>query len=373
MSIEARIRMSRGEFSLDVDLRLPGQGITALFGRSGSGKTTLLRCLAGLERVPGMELTVDGEVWQDSHRCVPVHQRSLGFVFQEASLFPHLTVQRNLLYGHKRVAAGGRRVAFDETVQLLGLESLLRRYPEQLSGGQRQRVAIGRALLTSPRLLLMDEPMASLDQASKAEIIPYLERLHSTLSIPIIYVTHSIEEVSRLADSMVLLEQGRALAQGSLQDLLTRPDLPLAHSANAAAVLDAVVIDRSDDQMSELQLSGGLTLLSSGEGVAPGERVRARILARDVAIALEPPRFSSVSNCLPATLCGISDDPHPGHVLLSLDLAGQRLLSRITRRSLERLKLQQGQQVQALVKAVTLVGWSGSVNPRSPAPTPADQ
>lgn len=354
MSITASINLQRGSFQLEVKLELPAKGITALFGRSGSGKTTILRCIAGLERVNSMSLSVNGDVWQDEQLFLPVHQRALGYVFQEASLFPHLNVERNLMFGYNRVAKAQRQICFTETVELLGLSSLLKRYPEQLSGGQRQRVAIARALLTSPRLLLMDEPMASLDQSSKAEILPYIERLHASLGIPIIYVSHAIDEVSRLADYMVLLEQGRVLAQGPLQELLTRTDLPLAHSANAAAVIKARVQAHSDDYISELQLADGQCLAISQQNIALGTEVRARVLARDVAIALVPPQQFSVNNCLAVTLLEISDDPNPSHVLLKLALSDQVLLSRISRRSLQRLALQPGQLLYALVKAVSL-------------------
>lgn len=354
MSINASIKLQRGNFTLDVKLELPAQGITALFGRSGSGKTTILRCIAGLERASAMHLSVNGEVWQDKQLFLPVHQRPLGYVFQEASLFPHLNVERNLRFGYSRVANAQRQIGFNETIELLGLQTMLTRYPEQLSGGQRQRVAIARALLTSPRLLLMDEPMASLDQTSKAEILPYLERLHANLGIPIIYVSHAIEEVSRLADHLVLLEQGQVLAAGPLQDVLTRTDLPLAHSANAAAVIKAKVLSHADDFISELQLADGQSVFVSQQNIALGSEVRARVLARDVAIALEIPQQFSVNNCLVATVLEISDDPNPGHVLLKLQLSGQVLLSRISRRSLQRMGLKLGQQVYALVKAVSL-------------------
>ena len=283
-----------------------------------------------------------------------MHQRPLGYVFQEASLFPHLNVEKNLAYGYRRAGQHRRTVSYAETLDWLGLQPLLTRYPDQLSGGQRQRVALARALLTSPRLLLLDEPLAALDEASKAEILPYLERLQAHLAIPVIYVSHSIAEVARLADYMVLLEQGRLLAQGPLQQMLTRTDLPLAHSANAAAVLQGRVYASEDAAMSTLRIAGDLSLLVSRAQHQPGSPARARILARDVAIALEPPRLSSVNNCLPALIRQISDDPHPGHVLLSLEVHGQPLLSRITRLSCQRLALQQGQAVYALIKAITL-------------------
>ncbi|EHQ52623.1 molybdate ABC transporter ATPase [Ectothiorhodospira sp. PHS-1] len=354
MSIEARFFLDRGDFTLDVDLDIPGQGVTALFGRSGSGKTTILRCLAGLERIREGRLRFNGATWQEGRRWLPVHKRPLGYVFQEASLFPHLKVRDNLLYGFRRLIPDRRRLVLDDVSALLGLADLLDRYPDALSGGQRQRVAIGRALLTSPQLLLMDEPMASLDVTSKGEILPYLERLHDELSIPVVYVSHSIEEVARLADHMILLERGRALAQGSIQDLLTRTDLPLAHSEQASAVIEGTVaVHHAPDHLTELAFAGGSLLISHQER-AVGTPLRARILARDVSVALTRPDASSVLNALQVRISDISDDPQPGHVILTLDAGGQTLLARISLRSCRQLALGKGQTVWAMVKGVAV-------------------
>lgn len=354
MSIEARFFLDRGDFTLDVDLDIPGRGVTALFGRSGSGKTTILRCLAGLERIREGQLRFNGETWQEGRRWLPVHKRPLGYVFQEASLFPHLKVRDNLLYGFKRLIPDRRRLALDEVSALLGLADLLDRYPDALSGGQRQRVAIGRALLTSPQLLLMDEPMASLDVTSKGEILPYLERLRDELSIPVVYVSHAIEEVARLADHMVLLEAGRTLAQGPLQTLLTRTDLPLAHSEQASAVIEGTVaVHHAPDHLTELAFAGGSLLISHQER-AVGTPLRARILARDVSVALTRPDASSVLNALQVRISDISDDPQPGHVILTLDAGGQTLLARISLRSCRQLALAKGQTVWAMVKGVAV-------------------
>ncbi|MCG5498335.1 molybdenum ABC transporter ATP-binding protein [Ectothiorhodospira variabilis] len=354
MSIHARFFLDRGDFTLDVDLEIPGRGVTALFGRSGSGKTTVLRCLAGLERIREARLTFNGETWQDDTQWLPVHKRPLGYVFQEASLFPHLRVRDNLLYGFKRLAPEQRRLELDEVANLLGLADLLARYPDELSGGQRQRVSIGRALLTSPRLLLMDEPMASLDVTSKGEILPYLERLRDELSIPVVYVSHSIEEVARLADHMVLMENGRALAQGPLQTLLTRTDLPLAHSEQASAVIQGTVAaHHADDHLTELAFSGGRLLVSQQDRPI-GAPLRVRILARDVSVALDRPDSSSVLNPIPVRIAQISDDPHPGHVILNLVVGDYQLLARISARSRRQLDLSPGQSVWAMVKGVAV-------------------
>ncbi len=356
MSIEARFYLDRGAFTLDVDLTIPAQGVTALFGRSGSGKTTILRCLAGLERIAKARLTFNGEVWQNEQFFLPVHKRPLGYVFQEASLFPHLEVKRNLLYGYQRIAKEHRRIQLDEVVSLLGLSELLTRYPEALSGGQRQRVAIARALLTSPQLLLMDEPMASLDASSKGDILPYLERLHDELSIPVVYVSHSIEEVARLADQMILLEQGKVLAQGTLQDLLSRTDLPLAHSEHASAVLEGHIgAHHEADHLSEVVFNGG-RLWVTEQARAIGAPVRVRILARDVSIALTPPQASSLLNGLEVRLLEISADPHPAHIILRLQVGEQILLARITQRSCKHLNLAPGQTLWAMIKGIAVSG-----------------
>lgn len=354
MTLEASFHIPRPGFTLDANFTIPPRGVSALFGHSGSGKTTILRCVAGLERVPRGRLVVNGQCWQEQASFLPPHRRPVGYVFQESSLFPHLNVQANLRYGQRRVPAAARRVDFDSTVGLFGLGDLLARYPDQLSGGQRQRVAMARALLTSPELLLMDEPMASLDEASKADILPYLEQLHTGLDIPVLYVSHQIGEVARLADYMVLLAQGRVLAEGDLQDLLTRTDLPLAHSEQASSFVDATVLRHdSHHHLTELSSNAG-ALWVSRVNKPVGRPQRVQILARDVAIALSPPLDSSVNNCLAVTIAGISDDPNPGHALLQLDAGGERLLSRITRRSCERLALAPGAQVYALIKGVSL-------------------
>ena len=244
-SIQARFKLDWPGFSLDVDLSLPGRGVTALFGPSGCGKTTLLRSIAGLERPPNGLLSVNGELWQDDGIWVPTHRRPLAYVFQESSLFPHLSVMGNLQYGRQRAS---RAVSFDlsQVIALLGIEALLSRKPDALSGGERQRVAIARALAVNPRLLLMDEPLAALDMQRKQEILPYLERMQQTLDIPIIYVTHAPDEVARLAHHIVMLEHGKVAASGSLYDTLSRVDLPLRLGDDRGVIVDARVgeIDR---------------------------------------------------------------------------------------------------------------------------------
>jgi len=351
-TIAARFRSTLGSFELDAEFSVPAHGISALFGPSASGKTTLLRLIAGLARAPG-SLTVAGEVWQDERRFVPTHRRALGYVFQEASLFPHLDVRGNLQYGWKRVPAAERRIAFDDVIDWLGLGALLAQSPQQLSGGQRQRVAIGRALLASPRLLLMDDPLSALDTTSRAEILPYLEQLHRQLELPIIYVSHALDEVARLADTLLLIEAGKIVHQGPLADGLTRLDLPLAHRDTAATVIDTTVV--SHDPAFQLTHVARQRVAFELPGLhgAPGVPLRVRVAARDVSLALVAPQQTGILNLLPARVIELADDT-PGQVLVRLALDDMVLLARITRKSARLLDLQPGTQVVAQVKSVAV-------------------
>jgi len=354
--IHARFDLAYPGFALHADIQLPARGITALFGPSGSGKTTLLRCIAGLERTAGGLLRIHDEVWQDGAKFLPVHRRRLGYVFQEASLFPHLSVRRNLEYGWQRIPAAERKVQLEQVVEWLGLSKLIARNdPSTLSGGERQRVAVGRALLTSPSLLLMDEPLSALDATSKQEILPYLECLHSELETPVIYVSHVLDEVARLADHLVLLEQGRVIANGALNNTLSRLDLPTAHLDNAGAVIAAkVAVHDEEYHLTRLDFSGGSLWVSKVEHAA-GAPVRARVLARDVSIAMTAPKDSSISNILAARVAEIQDEG-PDKVSVRLTIGDEHvLLSRITRRSRDQLGLAVGMEVFAQVKSVALI------------------
>ncbi len=366
MSIICRFELQRDRFTLNVDLELPPTGLTVLFGRSGSGKTSLLRCIAGLEKADKGYLSFKDQIWQEAGSSLPVYQRPLGYVFQEASLFPHLTVKQNLEFGLKRVNAAKRSIPFDEVVELLGLEVFLARYPQALSGGQRQRVALGCALLTSPELLLMDEPMASLDSTSKEDIMPYLERLKERLKLPIIYVTHSFDEVTRLADHLVLLDQGRVTAEGSLQGILTRPDLPFVSVERASSVMMAEVNHWDvGDGLAQLSLEGQTLLIGRGqmqpatpeaEDLQEADRVRVRIMARDVILALGESDQLSLLNRLKVTVLDLNDDPHPSHILVRLALGQQVMLARVSRRSVSRMGLAPGLELLALIKGAALGG-----------------
>ncbi len=356
MSIQARFELSYPGFKLDVALDLPGQGVTALFGPSGCGKTTLLRCMAGLTRASQGELVVNGDTWQSKTVFMPTHQRSVGYVFQQANLFGHLSAGQNLRYGQSRVPDSERRVAMDRIVKLLGIGHLLERMPQGLSGGECQRVAIARALLTSPRLLLMDEPLAALDLARKNEFLPYLERLHDELDIPVIYVTHAPDEVARLADHIVAMEAGRITADGPLKEALANVDLPIHLGEDAGVVLDAVVAEHDQKwHLARVEFPGGsLWVRDSGHSI--GHHVRVRILARDVSIALEKVGGISIQNCLPATVDQLADDAHPALTLMRLTVGSSALLARLTRRSAAGLGLAPGKSVWVQIKAVALIG-----------------
>ena len=356
MNLDARFQHAYPGFTLDVDLSLPGRGVTALFGPSGCGKTTLLRCMAGLTVAGRGRLVVNGETWQDEATFMPVHQRPLGYVFQEANLFAHLSVRRNLQYGQSRVPPTQRRVEWDRAIDLLGIAPLLERAPAGLSGGERQRVAIARALLTSPRLLLMDEPLAALDVTRKNEFMPYLERLHAELDIPVIYVSHAPDEVARLADHLVVMDAGRAVAAGALTDTLARLDLPIRLGEDAGVVLEAVVVERDQAwHLARVEFPGGSLWVRDG-GQPMGQRVRVRILARDVSIALEKVSGTSILNCLRASVDQLADDAHPALMLLRLNMGPSPLLARLTRRSAVGLGLTPGKSVWVQIKAVALIG-----------------
>ena len=353
--ISLRLAGSLGAFALDVAFECPMRGITAIFGPSGCGKTTLLRCVAGLQRMAG-SVRIGTQAWQDDAQGVFTrpHQRAIGYVFQEPSLFPHRSVRGNLEYGLQRIRPADRRVTFAEVVELLGVSELLQRRPDNLSGGQRQRVAIARALLTSPRLLLMDEPLAALDRQSKYEIFPYLERLHDELAMPVFYVSHAPDEVARFADHLVLLENGRIRASGSLRDLRTRLDLAVDLGTDADAVIEARVAEHDElYHLSYLDFPAGRFSVARSD-LPIGHTTRLRVLARDVSITLQSQTGTSILNIFPAVVAELAEES-AAQILVRLDLAGTPMLARVTRKSAEALSLQPGQRVYAQVKAVALL------------------
>jgi len=354
--INGRFCLQQGNFTLNVDFHTVGRGVTAVFGPSGSGKTTLLRCIAGLERAQPGFLEINGCCWQDeSHNFfLPTHQRQVGYVFQEASLFTHLSVRKNLEYGWRRIKPKQRKVAFTEAVELLGIASLLTRNPKRLSGGERQRVAIARALLTSPKLLLMDEPLAALDENSKAEILPYLEKLHQELSIPVLYISHTIQEVMRLADNILIIEKGQLIGSGALLDVLTRLDLPLTRAYEAGVVIETKVSEHDEEfHLTYVDFSGGRLSLRR-EDLPLGVMVRVVLNARDVSLALENEVNSSILNIFKAIILEIAEES-PGQLLVKLDVKGALLLARITKKSGVLLNLRIGMVVYARVKSVALL------------------
>ena len=369
MTLVVNAWQALGEFVLDAGFTSDG-GVTALFGPSGSGKTTILRCMAGLQRLSG-KLTVGSETWQDdaAGTFAKPHERPIGYVFQEASLFPHLSVRGNLLYGARRSgrSAKGQGIEFGGIVDLLGIGHLLDRSPAALSGGERQRVAVGRALLSQPRLLLMDEPLAALDRPTKDEILPYFEALHESLAIPIVYVSHDAAEVERLADTLVLLDKGRVLAAGPLSHLESDPDLPLLRMSEAAVTLEGRIAAIDDAYALTSLLVPGGTLIVPGRAGAVGQRRRLRIRASDVSFAKTRPLDSTILNCLPARILSVTpqnDGDAQVNVVVGLgeDGAGARLVGRITRKSREALGLIPGAAVFAQIKSVALVASAASAN-----------
>lgn len=356
-TIDLNLRLERADFALATDLQLPARGITVLFGPSGSGKTTVLRCVAGLEAAQG-KVVINGEVWQDSEKKVfrPTWQRDLGYVFQEASLFAHLNVKSNLNYGIKRIRKPDATRALSEAIELLGIGQLLDRDPASLSGGERQRVAIARALAMQPRLLLLDEPLASLDTVRRQEILPWLERLHTELSIPVLYVTHAMNELTRLADHVVLLDRGRVQLNGAIENVLADPRFAASVGGEAGAILHGTICGHD----AEFGLSGidlqGTRLWVKRHDVAVGSPVRLHVHATDVSLALHEPADSSIQNRLFGEITGVYDDAHPWSQIVVLRHGQQQLLCRVTRKACHELGLRVGMSVWALMKSVALTG-----------------
>ncbi|MGE0845214.1 MAG: molybdenum ABC transporter ATP-binding protein [Flavobacteriaceae bacterium] len=352
--IRARFAGSIGAFTLDMAFEAPMRGVTAIYGPSGCGKTTLLRCMAGLRRLSG-SLRIGPQTWQDDDGGVFVrpHRREVGYVFQEPSLFPHLSVGRNLTYGARRSRAGGQGLDFDEIVGLLGIGHLLERGPHTLSGGERQRVAVGRALLSKPRILLMDEPLAALDRGLKEEILPYFEALHETLAIPVIYVSHDIAEVGRLADRMIVVDAGRKVAEGALTEVLERVDLhPSTGRFEAGVVLTARVVSHDRDlQMTRLDHHGQAIVMPMAE-LPAGSEVRLRIRARDVVLATERPRGISIRNVLSGTVREVAEEAETAFAETLVDIGGAGVRARVTRAAVADLGLRPGMPVHVLIKSV---------------------
>ena len=361
--IYLQINIARSAFELKLELQLPGQGITAIFGPSGSGKTTLLRAVAGLEKNPQGRIQIAANIWQDTKQGIhlPTWQRPLGYVFQESSLLPHLSVAENLNFGLKRALKSANSAqteankALQASIELLGIGSLLKRMPDEWSGGERQRVAIARAIAMQPQLLLMDEPLASLDAARRQEIFPWLARLRDELKMPMLYVTHSAEEVTRLADHLVVLDQGHVKAQGSVSAVLTQVVNPVVVGEDAGALI-AGCIGAVDAQwhLSRVDFDGGCIWMRDA-GLPVGKAVRIRILARDVSLATAEPQNTSIQNQLRGSIQSITPDAHPSQVMVVIKCGADEVLARVTKRAVDELCLQVGQSVWTQVKSVALV------------------
>ena len=357
-SVAMHYVLQHGAFTLDVDVEIPLHGITGVYGRSGAGKTSLLRCIAGLEQPESGRLVVAGDSWQDGRTVRAVHERAIGYVFQEPRLFGHLDVRGNIEYGWRR-RKHAASTDIDSVVELLGLEHLLARKPADLSGGEAQRVAIARALLRAPRFVLMDEPLASLDRARKDEILPFLERLHNESSIPVIYVSHNIDEICRLCDHLLVIDGGRIVANGELQDVLMQTELPVLAGEEAGSVIEGTVAGYdADDGLLRLQVSGG-ELWVPGERRQLGAALRLRIRANDVSLCRARPEQSTILNIVPATIDRIHDASGSA-ALVRMGVGSDKLLARVTRRSVRELGLCEGDEVFAQIKSVAVRSHSAS-------------
>lgn len=350
-NIGLRVQLQRADFALDVALTLPAHGMSVVFGPSGSGKSTLLRAIAGLEPAARGCVRIGDTVWQDAHTRLPPHRRAVGVVFQHAALLPHLSVHDNLRFGWRR--SGATADDLSGWIEMLALAPLLARSPLTLSGGERQRVALGRALVCRPRWLLMDEPLSALDAQRRAEILPCLETIRREANIPVLYVTHSVDEAARLADHLVLLDAGKVRVDGPALEVLNRAELPLALRDDAAAVIEASVVAIDDHGLLTLQSPAGI-VYAHGRAPPPGTRVRLRVQARDVSVALSKHADTSVLNIVATTVKSLMPLPS-GQLQLQLQAGNAQLLARVSQQSAQRLQLREGLAVWAQIKAVALL------------------
>ena len=351
--IECKIKVTLDSFILDANFKIPGEGITVIYGSSGSGKTTLLRAIAGLEKNQNGFLKVGNLIWQDDLNYVETHKRQIGYVFQDAALFEHLNVRGNLDYVIKR-SSGLSKDYISSIYSLLDIESLIDRDTKQLSGGEKQRVAIARALLVKPKILLLDEPLSALDLKRKNEILPYFDSLHTQLDIPILYVTHSQDEASRLADHLMLIEDGNIIGNGPVNDMLTRFDMPLSHSSNAVSIIDAKVIGREAEfNLMHLEFSGGQFIVPDN-GLSTESLVRIRVAARDVSLTKKKQIDTSILNIFPAVVEEIVPEGK-AQVMVRLSLNGVVLLACLTKKSASMLDLENGLSVFVQVKSVAIL------------------
>lgn len=355
---ECDIQLQRADFRVDAKFTIPAKGVLGIFGHSGSGKTTLLRCVAGLEKEAAGLIRVNGETWLDQRANLSIQQRNIGYIFQESRLFPHMTVAKNLEYGAKRRSVRSSEssdVDRGHLLELLNIGHLLDRCPFQLSGGEKQRVAIGRALLKKPQMLLLDEPLASLDQKRKQEILPFLDKLHDELKIPMLYVSHSLEEVSRLCDHMLVMDQGQVKFNGGIHDALVSPESPLATDDNAAAILDGVISKQEKDfQLSTVHTESGTALQVQGVFTL-GQKVRLRVKANDVSLSKTPATDSSILNIIKGMVAEIIEE-QAAYILLRVNINNDIILARISRKSFQFMGIEINQTVFIQIKAVSIHG-----------------
>jgi molybdate transport system ATP-binding protein len=364
LSTQDRDNQTVSRTYLDINTTIPASGVTAIFGHSGSGKTSLLRCIAGLEKAEQGKVSIHKdswqETWQDTDHFSPVHKRSIGYVFQEASLFPHLTAQKNLTYAIKRADQAVSAEFYQRVIDVMGIEGILTRYPSQISGGERQRIAIARALLIQPRLLLMDEPLAALDYQRKQEILPYLERLHQSFDIPIIYVSHSMDEVARLADHILVLDQGKVIAEGALTEVFSRIDLPQRLEDESGVILNGKVVEKDNEwQLMRIAFADSHIWIPDSADFLIEESleqaVRIRILAKDVSLSLTNHEDTSIVNRILVRVVDIKSDKDRAMSLVRLRIGSDFLVAKITQKSVYHLGLEEGMEVWAQVKSVALV------------------
>ena len=344
----------KGDFHLQIQESIPTDSVTAIFGPSGCGKTSLLRALAGLDKYPNSTISLNDNTWQDQDSLLPTNQRDIGFIFQEPNLFPHLTVEKNLEFGLNRTAKNLQKIDFKSVVSVLNIQDFLKRNPRQLSKGQKQRVAIGRALLSSPKILLMDEPLSGLDTQSKSEIIPYLEKISQEFSLPIIYVTHDLAEISQFIDQVLFLENGRKTHFLPTAEAFNSLNSPLNKFHSPQSIIEATIDSHEPDYfLTTLTFSGGEITVSSIEK-SIGKKVKVRIPAQGVSITLEKANATSVQNIFPASVCDIRLTPK-SKANIQLDSNGTKLIATITKKSLNELKLKNGLNVFIQVKSVELL------------------
>ncbi|WP_412973176.1 molybdenum ABC transporter ATP-binding protein [Glaciecola sp. MF2-115] len=353
--LKASLHSESQVFELEVSSEFPSQGITAILGESGSGKTTLLRCIAGLENNVQGQLKVEDRIWLDEKQNVPTYDREIGFVFQDARLFEHLNVHQNLQFAVKRSHEKVKRAFYEEVVKALDIHHLLRHKPEQLSGGEKQRVAIARALLIKPKMLLMDEPLASLDDARKQEVLPYLAALQNMFHLPILYVSHSTDEVCKLADHVIVLHQGKVIIQGEINEVFSSAELPSIYKRETSTIVDAKIIEKNERWHLLRAEFGGNTIYLQDNKQTVGKTVRLRILANDVSLSLKDEKESTILNRLEGRIAGIEVDKNGASALITLEVNRTEIVAQVTRKSVDDLFLMVGMTIWAQIKSVAIL------------------